>query len=442
MVHKRTAVNDEFYRQVKALPKVELHAHLSGSITQKKLNEMLEERGEKKFELFDVVEASKSDTNEKVFDYFINVYRVLKDLDSLQECTEHILEEFHKNNCIYLEIRTEPKPFFNEKGEEVTTPYQYIETVEAAINKFHAKCSERKLPKMMVRLILSIKRDAKYLVQGFIKKPNPRSTENSRFYPSKDETDEECDTKINMVVSKIEQIQEFQRQFPELIVGVDICGNPDYSTVAEYIIPALEKCQMRNKNIFKKLPITFHAGEVEDDEECDLILDKSKLLNVKRLGHCSFFKECHIKRAIELNLGIEFCPTSNLFLKRMQNLDEHYLKDWIQILKYKENEFSKRNEREDVDTSLLSEVGYSINTDDAGWFYCDLTSENYDIATALNLTIDDLKSLTRSAISSAFVSDEEKQKLLENFLEITENNHHHMCPVSDIIAINEVEKTD
>ena len=426
MVPKSITVNDEFYKQVKALPKVELHAHLSGSITQKKLNEMLEVRGEKKFELFDAVEASKSDTNEKAFDYFINVYRVLKDLDSLQECTKHILEEFHKNNCIYLEIRTEPKPFFNEKGEEVTTPYQYIKTVQTAIDKFHAICSVDKLPKMIVKLILSIKRDAKYLVQGFIKKPNPHSTENSRYYPSKDETGEECDAKINALVSKIEQIEEFQTQFPDLIVGVDICGNADYSTVAEYIIPALEKCQIRNENIFRKLPITFHAGEVEDDEECDLILDKSKLLNIKRLGHCSFFKEYHIKRAIELNLGIEFCPTSNSFLKRMENLDEHYLKDWIQILKCKENEVSKRNEEEDISTSLLSEVGYSINTDDAGWFYCDLTSENYDIATALNLTIDDLKSLTRGAISSAFVSEEEKQKLLQSFNEITENNHHHL----------------
>ena len=426
MVPKSITVNDEFYKQVKALPKVELHAHLSGSITQKKLNEMLEVRGEKKFELFDAVEASKSDTNEKAFDYFINVYRVLKDLDSLRECTKHILEEFHKNNCIYLEIRTEPKPFFNEKGEEVTTPYQYIKTVQTAIDKFHAICSVDKLPKMIVKLILSIKRDAKYLVQGFIKKPNPHSTENSRYYPSKDETEEECDAKINVLVSKIEQIEEFQTQFPDLIVGVDVCGNADYSTVAEYIIPALEKCQIRNENIFRKLPITFHAGEVEDDEECDLILDKSKLLNIKRLGHCSFFKEYHIKRAIELNLGIEFCPTSNSFLKRMENLDEHYLKDWIQILKCKENEVSKRNEEEDISTSLLSEVGYSINTDDAGWFYCDLTSENYDIATALNLTIDDLKSLTRGAISSAFVSEEEKQKLLQSFNEITENNHHHL----------------
>ena len=426
MVPKSITVNDEFYKQVKALPKVELHAHLSGSITQKKLNEMLEVRGEKKFELFDAVEASKSDTNEKAFDYFINVYRVLKDLNSLQECTKHILEEYHKNNCIYLEIRTEPKPFFNEKGEEVTTPYQYIKTVQTAIDKFHAICSVDKLPKMIVKLILSIKRDAKYLVQGFIKKPNPHSTENSRYYPSKDETEEECDAKINVLVSKIEQIEEFQTQFPDLIVGVDICGNADYSTVAEYIIPALEKCQIRNENIFRKLPITFHAGEVEDDEECDLILDKSKLLNIKRLGHCSFFKEYHIKRAIELNLGIEFCPTSNSFLKRMENLDEHYLKDWIQILKCKENEVSKRNEEEDISTSLLSEVGYSINTDDASWFYCDLTSENYDIATALNLTIDDLKSLTRGAISSAFVSEEEKQKLLQSFNEITENNHHHL----------------
>ena len=53
------------------------------------------------------------------FDYLINVYRVLKDLDSLQECTERILKEFYKNNCIYFQMRTEPKLFFDGKGKEV-----------------------------------------------------------------------------------------------------------------------------------------------------------------------------------------------------------------------------------------------------------------------------------------------------------------------------------
>ena len=260
-------------------------------------------------ELFDVAEAKKSDANEKAFDYFINVCRVLKDLDSLQKCTEHILEEFHKNDCIYLEIGTEPKPFFNGKFEEVTTPYQYNESVQTAISEFYVKCSSQKLLKIIVKIILSIKREVKYLVRGFIKKQNPHSTENSRFYRSKDETDEECGVKMNALVNKIEQIQEFQRQFPELVGCADICDNADYSTVAEHVIPALEKCEMRNGNIFRKLLITFHAGEVEDDEECDSILDKSKLLNVKRLGHCSYFKECNIKKAIELNLGIEFCLT-------------------------------------------------------------------------------------------------------------------------------------
>ena len=70
------------------------------------------------------------------------------------------------------------------------------------------------------------------MIQGFIKKPNPYSTVNSRFCPSKDETDEEYDAKMNTLVNKIEQIQEFQRQFPELIVRVNICDNADYSTNA------------------------------------------------------------------------------------------------------------------------------------------------------------------------------------------------------------------
>ena len=51
-----------------------------------------------------------------------------------------------------MEIRTKPKSFFHGKNEEVTTPYQYIETVQTAINKFYAKHLSEKLPKVIVKL--------------------------------------------------------------------------------------------------------------------------------------------------------------------------------------------------------------------------------------------------------------------------------------------------
>ena len=41
---------------------------------------------------------------------------------------------------MHLEIRTEPKLFFSGKGEEVINPYQYIDTIQTAIEKFYEAC--------------------------------------------------------------------------------------------------------------------------------------------------------------------------------------------------------------------------------------------------------------------------------------------------------------
>ena len=42
----------------------------------------------------------------------------MKDLDSLQECTERILKEFYKNNCIYFQMGTESKQNCFSMGKE------------------------------------------------------------------------------------------------------------------------------------------------------------------------------------------------------------------------------------------------------------------------------------------------------------------------------------
>ncbi|CAK9091536.1 unnamed protein product [Durusdinium trenchii] len=106
--------------EVRALPKVELHAHLSGSITQEKLIELLERRGQGgSFQPFNF-HGDLSNALQKCFGYFAKVASVVVDLETLKECTLHVLDSFAAENCIYLELRTSPKQF---KAWKHDTPY-------------------------------------------------------------------------------------------------------------------------------------------------------------------------------------------------------------------------------------------------------------------------------------------------------------------------------
>merc|ERR1719262_615676 len=105
--------------EIRALPKLELHAHLSGSITQKKLIELLAQRGNgETFTPFDCRE-DVSNALTKCFDYFAKVAKVVCDLETLKSSTLHVFDTFAAENCFYFEIRTSPKTFNTPSG--VTT---------------------------------------------------------------------------------------------------------------------------------------------------------------------------------------------------------------------------------------------------------------------------------------------------------------------------------
>merc|ERR1711865_769320 len=81
-------------------------------------------------------------------------------------------------------------------------------------------------------------------------------------------------------LAQIDDILAMRSKFPELVVGVDVCGNPAKMTAEPYIIPAL----LERKESFKDFPITYHMAEVPDTEsECKLVLENMGALNIRRL---------------------------------------------------------------------------------------------------------------------------------------------------------------
>ena len=85
------------------IPKVELHAHLTGSVRHRTILELLADEDDKnqfaklingKLNVYDCF---------KVFGY---IYKILTNLEVVIRITKEMLQDFNKQNCLYLEIRT------------------------------------------------------------------------------------------------------------------------------------------------------------------------------------------------------------------------------------------------------------------------------------------------------------------------------------------------
>ena len=143
------------------------------------------------------------------------------------------------------------------------------------------------------------------------------------------------------------------------------------------------------KKLFKKSMekgfLTFaHAGEEGPPE---YIWDSINLLNVKRIDHGV---QClHDKRLVEKlskdKTPLTVCPLSNIKLRVFNKLKEHNLKKML-------------------DEKLM----VMVNSDDPAYFGGYLNKNLIEIQSALNLSIDDIKTLIINSFKASFLTEEKK----------------------------------
>ena len=118
---------DKFFQK---LPKVELHAHLNGSIsmaTIKKLVKLHRDKwpDEKTPEYCDtVIEGGEYGTNKDPFLIFPVIHAITDNLDAVRIVTRDVIRDFAEDGVRYLELRTTPR-----EVEGRMTRQQYCETV-------------------------------------------------------------------------------------------------------------------------------------------------------------------------------------------------------------------------------------------------------------------------------------------------------------------------
>lgn len=137
----------------------------------------------------------------------------------------------------------------------------------------------------------------------------------------------------------------------------------------------------------KNIPFTIHAGENGSHKEIDLAIK----IGTKRIGHGihAYENEDTIKLLKEKNILLEICPTSNVQTNSVDNYENHPIYNFYE-----------------------SGLNVCINTDNKTVSNISLTDEYIKLHNIFNFNTHDFKIMNVNAIKSSFLTDKEKEKLI------------------------------
>lgn len=335
------------------LPKLELHAHLTGCVRPSTILELLADESDKdKFS--ELVQGRR--TVEDCFKIFYYIYKILNSLEVVKRITREMLEDWSKQNCFYLEIRTNIKDI-NDKNK-----YDYLVAVLNEIDSFNND-KVNNLSGMQTRLILSINRNL----------------------PQKEAFD---------TLEVFKRLRIEQPGICKLVVGVDFSGlEGNDSFNQDELLLLLDEYRKFG------MKVTIHIAEVKD-----FIKLNYEKLKPDRLGHTDYFSAEDAQEVIDLGIPYECCPSSSLTRLAYISYKEVNLKNF----------YKKKNSKTGVEYTK-----FSINTDDTSLFFSNLTQEYYEIAAAFGMDEKEISNVVLNSIDTIFDDDYkvELKKRVSNFIE-------------------------
>ncbi|ORX35368.1 hypothetical protein BD324DRAFT_582093 [Kockovaella imperatae] len=331
------------------LPKVELHAHLTGSITRPILQQIWEQRVAESPDFASVVAEPRlaladAKTGQSIGSFFAHfnlyIYHLVSTIPSLQFATRAVLEQFQTDGVAYLELRTTPRAMGSNTSED------YVRSILSVIKDWNTTQA------MTTRLILSI-----------------------------DQAKHDAEKAMSIV-----EMALGLRADGEPVVGVDLCGDPHKPVDRSIFRNAFNKAAAHD------LGITVHFAEVPESSTRE-ILEEQLSWRPQRLGHVIHVPEA-LRRDIQRHgIGVELCLTCNVvagMLPSDGSFSDHHFRQW-----------------------WGGSSPVSLGTDDVGVFGSLHSEEHLLASQYFQLDRKDLIELSRQAIRMAFCEPEIKASIEE-----------------------------
>lgn len=267
----------EFYQ---AMPKVDLHRHLEGSLRISTLVEVGNQHGMDILgtsDLRPLVQIGDGEpyTFENFLSKFVNLRLFYKSPEVIGRVTKEAIEDAANDNVRYLELRFTPKALSNSEGFPMVDVMDWvIEGAEQGEEEYGVK----------TRLIVSTNRH------------------------------ESPDIAMEVIRLALERLDQG-------IVGLDLAGN-EAEFSAEPFSGFIREAKQEG------LRLTIHAGEWGPGNN---VLEAIAILDTDRIGHgVRLFEE---QRAVDLakerRIPFEVCLTSNLQSGAVDTLEEHPILEMI-----------------------------------------------------------------------------------------------------------------
>ncbi|MED6254236.1 hypothetical protein ATANTOWER_020625 [Ataeniobius toweri] len=371
----------------KKLPKVELHAHLNGSVSAQTMEKLIQRKPHLNIERnMTAIGKGQRRTLDECFEVFKLIHKLVDTEEDIHTVATDVIKEFAVDNVKYLELRSTPR---EEKGTGLTKK-SYVEAVIKAIQQ----CKYD-----------GVDIDVRFLVA----------------------IDRRNGTEVAMETVKL--AEEFMLSSGGLVLGIDLSGDPKMLTTADWEHPTTQELQFwrcsdpvvslsqfgsssslryvghgrcllpaleRARNCGLKL--SLHMSEVSSQlEESELLLN----LPPDRIGHGTFLhpemggSQPLVDQVVKHNIPLEICLTSNVKGKTVPSYSQHHFRYWYQL-------------------------GHPcvICTDDKGVFCTDLSQEYQLAASTFSLSPDAVWELSERAVDCIFAGEAVKQQLKQKWTEI------------------------
>ena len=252
-------------RRIRRMTKVELHAHLNGSIRPATLRRLAAERG------LDAACLDRKRTLEVCFEIFALIHKCVDSLEIVAVIAREFLEDLRADGCAYVELRTTPRAL---RGR---TEADYVRTVCRVLSEASG---------ITARLLVSVDRSR-----------GPEAAAKT--------------------LAEVAQLRRSDATVDRIVVGVDFSGNP----TSRHGFDAFEHLFREVRDQWG-LGCALHVGETprSDGDSAKILAFAREKPRRVRFGHALAFSDDELRGCASL---IEACPSSNAATLDLARLEDH-----------------------------------------------------------------------------------------------------------------------